>query len=623
LGVAPDDVLVLDGLGKDFGTTVALEALSCRVQRGEIVGLLGPNGAGKTTTMKLVLGMLRPSRGSASFLGLDCTRDAQEAKRRLGYSPDEPVFYDFLNGKETIDFAFMLIGGAPVVAKLPRGSHAVRWILPAASALLDGGGLARLLVATFVLGLLGALGIRTAERIGYDRVDIVPTRKLATAPSAELDLVRIEKVLAKREPGGLWMARGAFLYTLAASAGLLAVSLLPSTFAREASSVFVRSLGYVAIFSGFAVVQARATRMVVRDAAARAMLAPLPIGPNDLLRGKTRALLVQALFVASPYFLLLALPGPMSLRLEVLWRGGAAMAALVLAASAMVAVAFLTQGLGGVKVLGGNVGIETMLVAMPLLAVAAAPYLWSAMVSLTCLALLAFEARRSALQCVRWIDDADDFQRETPVWRALLVFGAFQAAQTLGRRALAFAPIDEHIQAALAYVVAALALLALTLHGRRGLPRMRALPSHAPRWIVLAVLAGALSGAFAVGFRAFLRKIGVDVPPGASDADVRLVIAAVTVVLAPIAEETFFRGWLQNTLEGELPERRRWAAPLLAALAFASVRAPMSVVPIFVLGVIAGSIYARTGSRRAVGPSIAAHAVHVAVSLAARYFLGV
>lgn len=105
-----DDVLVLDGLGKDFGATVALEALSCQVRRGEIVGLLGPNGAGKTTTMKLVLGMLRPTRGSARFMGLDCTRDAQEVKRRLGYSPDEPVFYDFLNGKETVDFVLNVRG---------------------------------------------------------------------------------------------------------------------------------------------------------------------------------------------------------------------------------------------------------------------------------------------------------------------------------------------------------------------------------------------------------------------------------------------------------------------------------------------------------------------------------
>jgi ABC-2 type transport system ATP-binding protein len=108
--LAADLVLGLDGLGKDFGATVALEALSCRVERGEIVGLLGPNGAGKTTTMKLVLGMLRPSRGSATFMGLDCTHDAHEVKRRLGYSPDEPVFYDFLNGKETIDFVLNVRG---------------------------------------------------------------------------------------------------------------------------------------------------------------------------------------------------------------------------------------------------------------------------------------------------------------------------------------------------------------------------------------------------------------------------------------------------------------------------------------------------------------------------------
>ncbi|MBX3190593.1 MAG: ABC transporter ATP-binding protein [Labilithrix sp.] len=115
--------LVLDGLGKDFGSTVALEGLSCRVDKGEIVGLLGPNGAGKTTTMKLILGMLRPTRGSATFQGLDCTRDAHEVKRRLGYSPDEPAFYDFLTGKETIEFVlnvrgYDVDGFRPVVQKI-------------------------------------------------------------------------------------------------------------------------------------------------------------------------------------------------------------------------------------------------------------------------------------------------------------------------------------------------------------------------------------------------------------------------------------------------------------------------------------------------------------------------
>jgi membrane protease YdiL (CAAX protease family) len=516
--------------------------------------------------------------------------------------------------------SFMVVGGAPVLAKLPFAGRAVRHALPTALALIEGTSVLPLLGAMVLFGAAGAAGIRVAERIGYDRIDIVPTQRLDAAPASDLDLVRIEHVLGKREPGGRWLARGAFLYTLATSLGLLAIARFSKGFEREASIAFVRSVGFVAIFSGFAVVQARATRMVIRDASARAMLAPLPIAPRDLLQGKTRALVVQALLVSAPYFLLLALPGSTALRLEVLWRGGAAVTALMLAASATVAVAFLTQGLGGTKVLGGNVGIETTLVAMPLLAVAAAPYLWSAIVSLACLALLAFEARRSALRCVRWIDDAEDFERETPVWRALLVYASFQAVQTLGRRALALARIDAHVQSALAYAIAALALLALTIHGRRGLPRMRALPERrAPAWLVAGVVLGLGSGALAVGFRYLLRSSGVDVHPGASDTDVRLVVASVAVVLAPLAEEIFFRGWLQNTIEGELPARRRWLAPLLAAFAFASLRTPMQFVPVLLLGLVTGVLYARS---RAVGPGVAAHVVHVAVSLAARYALG-
>jgi len=123
----PHAVLVTDRLGKDFGASVAVDSLTCTIGRGEIVGLLGPNGAGKTTTMKLVLGMLKPTRGSATVLGMDCTRDAREVKKRLGYSPDEPAFYDFLTGRETIDFVLNVRGVAlaeawkaldPIVAAL-------------------------------------------------------------------------------------------------------------------------------------------------------------------------------------------------------------------------------------------------------------------------------------------------------------------------------------------------------------------------------------------------------------------------------------------------------------------------------------------------------------------------
>src|SRR5262249_9532438 len=108
------EVLVsVRGLGKQFSGFVALDALDFELRAGEVVGLLGPNGAGKTTTLKLLLGLLRPSTGSAHVLGFDCRRDALRVKERVGFTPDEPQFYDFLTGKETLDFSISARGLAP------------------------------------------------------------------------------------------------------------------------------------------------------------------------------------------------------------------------------------------------------------------------------------------------------------------------------------------------------------------------------------------------------------------------------------------------------------------------------------------------------------------------------
>ena len=103
-------VLDAEGLVKQFGSKTAVDGVSLRLAPGEIIGLLGPNGAGKTTTLKILLGMLRPTRGHARILGLDSTTQAAAIKQRVGYSPDEPSFYDFLTGRETLQFVTQVRG---------------------------------------------------------------------------------------------------------------------------------------------------------------------------------------------------------------------------------------------------------------------------------------------------------------------------------------------------------------------------------------------------------------------------------------------------------------------------------------------------------------------------------
>jgi len=87
---------------------VALKSLTIDVKRGEIFGLVGPNGSGKTTTLKLLLGLIKPTGGSVEIFGRG-PRDV-EVKRRIGFLPDGPYFYDHLNSYEVLDFYGKLFG---------------------------------------------------------------------------------------------------------------------------------------------------------------------------------------------------------------------------------------------------------------------------------------------------------------------------------------------------------------------------------------------------------------------------------------------------------------------------------------------------------------------------------
>ena len=98
------------GLTKYFGAVIGIEDLSFEVSPGEVYGFLGANGAGKTTTIRLLLDLLRPSRGRATVLGLDCRRDTLEARRRIGYLPGELPVYPDLSAAGYLDYLAKLGG---------------------------------------------------------------------------------------------------------------------------------------------------------------------------------------------------------------------------------------------------------------------------------------------------------------------------------------------------------------------------------------------------------------------------------------------------------------------------------------------------------------------------------
>jgi ABC-2 type transport system ATP-binding protein len=99
-----EPVVVANKLTKKYGDFVALDNLSLSVDRGQILGFIGPNGAGKTTTIKILVGLAKPTSGTASIAGADCDKDARKIKRLVGYMPDTFGSYDNMRVREYLDF---------------------------------------------------------------------------------------------------------------------------------------------------------------------------------------------------------------------------------------------------------------------------------------------------------------------------------------------------------------------------------------------------------------------------------------------------------------------------------------------------------------------------------------
>ncbi len=98
------NAIIIDGAGKDYGGRTVLDGVSLAIPEGRCVALIGHNGAGKTTLMKLVLGLIRPTRGRIDVLGENPAIAGTDFRARLGFLPENVAFHDQMTGADTLTF---------------------------------------------------------------------------------------------------------------------------------------------------------------------------------------------------------------------------------------------------------------------------------------------------------------------------------------------------------------------------------------------------------------------------------------------------------------------------------------------------------------------------------------
>jgi ABC-2 type transport system ATP-binding protein len=167
-------------LSKAYKNVQALKSLDLKVQQNSIFGFLGPNGAGKTTTIKLLLGLIRPSAGSASVFGMDAVKQSVEIRARVGYLPQEPHFYEHMTARQTLRFVASLFFKGPKKAIEERVDEMLE--------LVDLTGKADRPIKTFSGGERQRLGIAQAQ-VNY------PDLLILDEPAASLDPIGRRDVL--------------------------------------------------------------------------------------------------------------------------------------------------------------------------------------------------------------------------------------------------------------------------------------------------------------------------------------------------------------------------------------------------------------------------------------------
>lgn len=109
-----DSVISTTGLTKHYRLVQALTDFDCEIARGEVVGLLGPNGSGKSTLVRLLMGFLKPTSGTASILGIDCSTHSVDVHRLVAYMPGDARMFRSMRGKDVLQFFGSIRGGDTV-----------------------------------------------------------------------------------------------------------------------------------------------------------------------------------------------------------------------------------------------------------------------------------------------------------------------------------------------------------------------------------------------------------------------------------------------------------------------------------------------------------------------------
>jgi len=198
----PAPVIIAENLTRYYGARLAVDRVSFEVRPNEVMGLLGPNGSGKSTILRILTGYLRPTSGSARIAGFDVVGQGLDARRQLGYVPEDVPLYTQMRVNEFLDFMGRLRGLSNASLRAAVGDVVERLSLGRVRTLLiaklSRGYRQRVAIAQALLGKPKLLVLDEPTN-GLDPRQIIEVRELIRALSRELSILVTSHILAEIE----------------------------------------------------------------------------------------------------------------------------------------------------------------------------------------------------------------------------------------------------------------------------------------------------------------------------------------------------------------------------------------------------------------------------------------